>query len=152
MGWDGAGSLGALRTQRPHHSYRSLTDKSQGLFHSPSPMADGSVLVSQRSATEDSLLRLGRFSPDSRKFETLFTLPDNHILHAMLLAPRSEPDGRSSTVRPESPTGKLFCLNIYESDQDVATLEPGTIQRVRVIEALPQVDAAASGESPSAVS
>ncbi len=152
VGWDGAGTLGALRTQRPHDSYRSLTDKSQGLFHSPSPLADGSLLVSQRVAMDDSLLRLGRFSPDSRKFETLFTLPDSHILHAKLLAPRSEPDGRSSTVRPESPTGKLFCLNIYESDQDVASLEPGTIERVRVIEALPQVDAAAAGESPSAMS
>lgn len=152
VGWDGAGTLGALRTQRPHHSYRSLTERSQGLFHSPSPLADGSVLVSQRAATDDSLLRLGRFSPGSRKFETLFTLPDSHILHAKLMAPRSEPDGRSSTVRPESPTGKLFCLNIYESDQDVASLEPGTVERVRVIEALPRVDAAAAGESPSAVS
>jgi hypothetical protein len=152
LGWDGAGSLAALRTQRPHDSYRSLTDKSQGLFHSPSPLTDGSVLVSQRSATDKSLLGLGRFWPDNREFETLFTLPDSHILHAKLLAPRSEPDGRSSTVRPESPTGKLFCLNIYESDQAVASLEPGTVERVRVIEALPQVDAAAAGENPPALS
>ena len=41
---------------------------------------------------------------------------------------------------------------MIKSDQDVASLEPGTIERVRVIEALPQVDAAAAGESPSAVS
>ncbi len=146
VGWDGAGTLAALRIQRPHHSYRSLTDKSQGLFHSPSPLADGSVLVSQRYATGENLLRLGRFWPGNGDFETLFSLPDSHILHARLLAPRPEPDGRSSTVRPESPTGKLFCLNIYESDQAVAALEPGSVERVRVIEALPRIGAVATTE------
>ena len=32
------------------------------------------------------------------------------------MAPRAEPDGRSSTVRPESPSGKLYALDVYESD------------------------------------
>lgn len=138
VGWDGAGTLAALRAQRPHHSYSSLTDKSQGLFHSPSPLADGSLLVSQRSATGESILRLGRFWPESGDFEILFAIPDSHILHAKLLAPRPEPDGRSSTVRPESATGKLFCLNIYEGDQAIASLEKGSVERVRVIEAVPR--------------
>lgn len=138
VGWDGAGTLATLRAQRPHHSYNSLTSKSQGLFHSPSPLADGSLLVSQRSATDESILRLGRFWPDSGDFEILFALPGSHILHAKLLAPRPEPDGRSSTVRPESPTGKLFCLNIYQSDQAIASLDKGSVERVRVIEAVPQ--------------
>ncbi len=140
VGWDGAGTLAALRAQRPHHSYSSLTAKIQGLFHSPSPLADGSLLVSQRAATGESVLRLGRFEPASGDFEVLFTLPDSHILHAKLLAPRPEPDGRSSTVRPESPTGKLFCLNIYESDQAVGGLEKGSVERVRVIEAMPRTE------------
>jgi hypothetical protein len=140
VGWDGAGTLAALRAQRPHHSYSSLTAKSQGLFHSPSPLADGSLLVSQRSATGESVLRLGRFWPDSGDFEILFSLPDSHILHAKFLAPRPEPDGRSSTVRPESPTGKLFCLNIYESDQAIGGLEKGSVERVRVIEAVPRTE------------
>ena len=140
VGWDGAGTLAALRTQRPHHSYTSLTDPGQGLFHSPSPLPDGSLLVSQRSTAGRSLLRLGRFRPDRGDFELLFTLPDSHILHAKLLAPRPEPDGRSSTVRPESPTGKLFCLDIYESDQAVKALEKGSIERVRVIEAVPRTE------------
>ena len=140
VGWDGAGTLAALRAQRPHHSYSPLTDERQGLFHSPSPLADGSLLVSQRSATGESVLRLGRFKPDSGDFELLFTLPGSHILHAKLLAPRPEPDGRSSTVRPESPTGKLYCLNIYESDQAIATLEKGSVERVRVIEAVPRTE------------
>jgi len=140
VGWDGAGTLAALRAQRPHHSYSSLTDKSRGLFHSPSPLADGSLLVSQRSEADKSLLRLGRFWPDSGNFELLFAFPDSHILHAKLLAPRPEPDGRSSTVRPESPTGKLFCLDVYKSDQAIADLEQGSIERVRVVEAVPRTE------------
>jgi hypothetical protein len=56
-------------------------------------------------------------------------------------------------VRPESPTGKLFCLDIYESDQMAVRLEKGSIDRVRVIEALPQVEASpADGSRHSAVS
>jgi hypothetical protein len=149
VGWDGAGTLAALRAQRPHHSYSPLTDKSQGLFHSPSPLPDGSLLVSQRSAADESVLRLGRFKPDSGDFELLFTLPGSHILHAKLLAARPEPDGRSSTVRTESPTGKLFCLNIYESDQDIASNEKGGIERVRVIEAVPRTGDSSTGHSGS---
>jgi hypothetical protein len=43
--WDGAGNLATLRTQRPHHTYQRLTGPGEGLFHSPSPLADGSFLV-----------------------------------------------------------------------------------------------------------
>ena len=142
VGWDGAGTLGSVRAQRPHHSYAPLTDPSQGLFHSPSPLADGSLLVSHRTAKATSVSRLGRFEPDSRSFEPVLALPESHILHAKLLAPRPEPDGRSSTVRPESPTGKLFCLDIYESDQVAVHREKGGIDRVRVIEAVPRAEGA----------
>ncbi len=137
VGWAGAGTLAALRMQRPHHSYISLTDDSVGLFHSPSPLADGSLLVSHRSASSQSTFKLISFRPDTGESETLFEHPGSHILHAKALAPRPEPDGRSSTVRPESPTGKLFCLNIYESDRNLASLEMGSVERVRVIEGLP---------------
>ena len=61
--------------------------------------------------------------------------PDHHGFHARLVAPRPEPDGRSSTVRPESPTGKLYALDVYESDR--VDLAPGSARRVRVIEGLP---------------
>jgi len=143
--WDGAGRLAAVRAQRPHLSYSSLTDEDQGLFHSPSPLADGSVLVSHRSATADSIFGLSRFWPDSGRREKVVYLPGAHILHARLMAPRPEPDGRSSTVRPESPTGKLYCLDVYESDTDIASLERGTIERVRVIEGV------ATGQSTTPV-
>jgi hypothetical protein len=144
VGWDGAGWLAALRTQRPHYSYASLTNESQGLFHSPSPLEDGDLLVSQRSSKAGSAFRLVRFQPASGDLEPLLALQGNHLLHAKLLAPRPEPDGRSSTVRPESPTGKLYCLDVYESDSSLASLERGTVERVRVIEGVPTT----SGDSP----
>jgi hypothetical protein len=147
VGWDGAGSLAALRTQRPHYSYAELTDESRGLFHSPSPLEDGDLLVSQRSSDGDSTFRLGRFQPVSGDLEPLLALQGHHLLHAKLLASRPEPDGRSSTVRPESPTGKLFCLDVYESDQVAVRRAKGSIDRVRVIEAVPRAE-----ETPADVS
>jgi hypothetical protein len=147
VGWGGAGRLAAVRAQRPHHSYFSLTDEDQGLYHSPSPLEDGSVLVSHRSTTADSIFGLSRFWPDSGRQERIGNLPGAHILHARLMAPRPEPDGRSSTVRPESPTGKLYCLDIYKGDTDVAALERGTVERVRVIEGVPTIGADSSDRS-----
>ena len=47
--WDGAGSIGVLSLRRNLHSYRAITAPPDGLFHSPSPLPDGSVLVSRRS-------------------------------------------------------------------------------------------------------
>jgi len=135
--WAGAGRLGALDNSRPHHSYRSLTDKSRGLFHSPTPLQDGSVLVSHRSPESGRPFRLVRFSPTDGVLETLVEVPDQHILHARAVAPRPEPDGRSSTVRPESPSGKLYALDVYESDPAFASLERGSAKRLRVIEGMP---------------
>ncbi|MHC4741703.1 MAG: TolB family protein [Planctomycetota bacterium] len=45
VGWDGAGTLGSVSFRRPLHSYRPLTEKSSGLFHSPWPLPDGNILV-----------------------------------------------------------------------------------------------------------
>ena len=49
--WDGAGSIGVLSLRRNLHSYRAITAPPDGLFHSPSPLPDGSILVSRRSRT-----------------------------------------------------------------------------------------------------
>ncbi len=54
--WDGAGRLAAVDASRPHHSYRPLTGTAEGLFHSPSPLAD------RRSASSR---RRGPSAPDS---------------------------------------------------------------------------------------
>jgi hypothetical protein len=147
VGWDGAGRLGAVDISRPHHSYRSLTGEAEGLFHSPAPLADGDILVSQRPP--GGFLRIVRYSLSEGRLGTVHVDPDHHSFHARVVAPRPEPDGRSSTVRPESPTGKLFCLDVYESDR--VDLAPGSARHVRVIEGLPpeeQVLSSAEAGSP----
>lgn len=137
LDWAGAGRLAALDTARPYHSYRSLTDTDGGLFHSPSPLGDGSLLVSHRPADGGQPFRLVRFSPEEGIVESVLELPGRHLLHAKQVAPRREPDGRSSTVRPESPSGKLYSLDVYESDPAFASLERGSARRLRVIEGMP---------------
>ena len=52
--WDGAGRLACVSLVRPLHTYRPLTQPGDGLFHSPSPMADGTLLVSRRPNTQRS--------------------------------------------------------------------------------------------------
>ena len=62
--WDGAGSLGCVSLRRPLHSYRPVTQDSDGLFHSPSPLPDGGILVSRRSANgRDTHAAAGRTTP-----------------------------------------------------------------------------------------
>jgi hypothetical protein len=81
-----------------------------------------------------------RFSPAEGVLDTIHEDVANHTFHARLVAPRPEPDGRSSTVRPESPTGKLFSLDVYEADPVFSALTPRTAKTVRVIEGLPLQD------------
>jgi hypothetical protein len=142
--WDGAGQLGSVETRRPHHSYRSLTTIDDGYFHTPSPLTDGTIMASRRIAGD--VLRIVRFSLSEGVLETVHGDPAYHALHARLVAPRPEPDGRSSTVRP-SPTGKLFSLDVYETDPALADLERGTATSLRVIEGLPLEDLRQSSES-----
>jgi hypothetical protein len=138
VAWDGAGHLAAVSQQRPHHSYRRLTDDAAGLFHSPSPLDDGALLVSRRPADGGGDHGLFRYSPADGSLEPIYDAPGSHEIHARALRPRAQPDGRSSTVRPESPTGKLYGLDVYQADARLAAhLEPGSIRRLRVIEGLP---------------
>lgn len=55
------------------------------------------------------------------------------------MAPRTEPDGRSSVVTEEDPHGTLYCLNVYVSDlAQRSWVPPGTVKRLRVLEGIPQ--------------
>ena len=147
VGWDGAGSLASVTLRRPLHSYRVLTRPDQGLFHSPSPLPDGRLLVSRRSPDGTDTHGVCIVDPDGGGIEPVFDDSQWHDIQAKAIYSRPEPDGRSTAV-PEEPeasaqTGRFYCLNVYTSDLEPAWLPPGSVKRLRVLEGI-----APSGGSP----
>jgi hypothetical protein len=149
--WDGAGRLACVALRRPLHSYRVLTTSADGLFHSPSPLADGKVLVSRRPADGSGTLGLWRFDPTTGQMAKVFDDPAYHDMQARQLGPRPEPDGRSSVVNRADPHATLYCLDIYQSDlQRRGWLPPGTARRLRVVAGTPRRAAARRTETVTA--
>ncbi|OHB83515.1 MAG: hypothetical protein A2V98_15975 [Planctomycetes bacterium RBG_16_64_12] len=136
--WDGSGQLSCVQLRRPLHSYRQITRESDGLFHSPSPLADGRILVSRRPADGSRTHGVWRLDPSSHEAELVFDDPRYHDVQAKCIYPRQEPDGRSSGVTEEDPRGKLYCLNVYTSDlEEPKGMTPGSVTRLRVLEGVP---------------
>ncbi len=133
--WDGAGRLAAVSLRRNLHSHRAITAPADGLFHSPSPLPDGAVLVSRRPADGAGTHGIYRLDPATGRRELLFDDPGWHDIQAKLVAPRPEPDGRSSVVEEKDPTGKFYCLSAYTAD---VRLPAGEAKRLRVLEGLPR--------------
>jgi hypothetical protein len=121
---DGAGRLAAVSLRRSLHSHRVIAE---GLFHSPSALPDGSLLVSKRGATHG----IYRLNPDGGRLEPVFDDPNWHDVQARVVAPRDEPDGRSSVVDETVATAKLYCLSVYTTT--VTALKPGAARNVRVL-------------------
>ena len=151
--WDGAGQLGCVEVRRPLHSYRQITTKRDGLFHSPSALPDGRVLVSRRPPDGGGTHAVYRLDPLSGKSERLFDDPDYHDIQAKPIVARSIPDGCSSVVTDEDPHGKLYCLNVYNSNpKELATLSQGSVKAVRVLEGIPdRADEAGPGQGVNGV-
>ena len=84
--WDGAGMLSCVTLRRPLHSYRTLTDPAEGLFHSPSSLPDGTILVSRRPADGSGTHDLYRFDPDSKRIELVLADSKFHNIQAKLIA------------------------------------------------------------------
>ena len=141
--WDGAGRLGSVSLRRNLHSHRAITGPADGLFHSPSPLPDGTILVSRRPADDTGTHAIYRLDPATGRRDLLFDDPERHDIQARLLAPRPEPDGRSSVVDESDPNGKLYCLSVYTAD---VALAPGTARRLRVVEGSAQGASRALGE------
>ena len=140
--WDGAGQLSCVQVRRPLHSYRRITGPSDGLFHSPSPLRDGRILVSRRPSSgnvADGSQTHGvyRLDPITAKAELVFDDPRYHDLQAKLIRARRVPDGRSSVVTEKDPNGKFYCLNVSLSDVQPKWMPPGTVKRLRVLEGVP---------------
>lgn len=140
---DGSGSLGSIRLRRNLHSYRAVTAAADGFYRTPSPLPDGSILVSRRPP-EGAAYALYRLDPDSGARTLVFAQPGYHNVQPVALAPRAEPDGHSSVVEDDQNWSKLYCLSVYENDLKRQWLPHGTARRIRVIEAVPR----AAGEAP----
>jgi Tol biopolymer transport system component len=163
LSWDGAGHLAAVTTRRNFHSYRRLTRDAEGLYLTPSPLPDGSVLVSRRPTDGGATHALCRYDPDTGRVEVLFDDPAYHDVEAQALVARPVPAGRSTVVKEKaftgpmlddeqadekapSPaaageevlTGRLYCLNVSSSGlTDLAGMPAGTVKRLRVLEGVP---------------
>ena len=148
--WDGAGTLACVTTRRPLHTYRPLTDPAEGLFHSPSPLPDGTILVSGRPANGTGTHGVYRLDPASKRVEVVFDDAERHDIQAKLVAPREEPDGRSSPSIDTDPHGKIYCQNVYLNDfPDKTWLPPGTVKTVRLLEGVsPSPGAGNAGARP----
>ncbi|MBE3068661.1 MAG: hypothetical protein IMZ66_00335, partial [Planctomycetes bacterium] len=138
VGWDGAGRLACVALRRPLHSYRPITDDGDGLFHTPSPLPDGQILVSRRPSDGSGTHGVWRLDPATGRRELVFDDPAWHDIQARLIHPRPEADGRSTVVAEKDPHGKLYCLNVYLSDVEPSGgMPPGSVKRLRVLEGVP---------------
>ena len=136
---DGAGCLACVTLMRPLHSYRRITQEKDGLFHSPSPLPDGRILVSRRNPDRKDTFGVYRLDPATGQCQCLYRDNGHHAIQARALKPRSEPDGRSSNVLPGDPTGKFYCLDVSNSDLTGPQRMPaGTVKRLRVLEGVPR--------------
>ena len=135
--WDGAGTLGCVNLRRPLHYYRAITEEEDGLFHSPSSLPDGRILVSRRSAKGGDSHGLYRLDAKTGQCELIFDSVDYHEIQAKAIYKRAEPDGRSSVVTEKDPHGKLYCLSVNISDVAHLGWSPeGMVKRLRVLEGI----------------
>jgi hypothetical protein len=135
---DGSGRLASVSLRRNLHSYRPIAGAVDGLFHSPSPLPDGRILVSWRPAGGAGDHGVYRLDPLTGRTERLFDEAGRDDIQAQHAAPRPRPDGRSSVVSKRDPTGRLYCLDARESDlpgHDPGSREP---LRLRVLEGMPR--------------
>ncbi len=146
--WDGAGQLAAITLRRNFYSHRRITDDLKWRYHSPSPLPDGDILVSSRSANKGTTHGVFRLDLQTGERELVFDDPDYHDIHAKILAPRPQPDGRSSVVNEKYRTGELYCLNAYLTEPaNLGYMKPGMIKGLRVIEGVPESFVAEGVES-----
>ncbi len=136
VGGDGAGRLAAVQQMRPLHTYQSLTGDKDGLFRAPSALPDGRLLVSWRADTAGTF-SIQRLDLATKGREKVIEDPAWHSVQAKLVAPRAMPDARSSVVREDDATGKLYTIDVNIHDLG-DQLPPGSAKSLRVVEGVPQ--------------
>ncbi|QEH36452.1 hypothetical protein OJF2_50160 [Aquisphaera giovannonii] len=133
----GEGSLARVSLRRPLHTYERLTGPDDGLFSSPSPLPDGTLLVAWRGA--DATVRgICRLDGGARTLapvceETGFDLSWPRAVH-----PRPRPDGRSSVVSPDDREAEIYCLDVSIHDlPDPSWMPAGAVKSIRIVEGMP---------------
>ncbi len=135
---DSAGRLATVSLRRNLHSHRVLTLPADGLFHSPSALPGGDILVSRRPAKGPGTFGIYRFDPSTRRTTRIHDDPKWNATQAKVLSPRTEPDGHSSVVDEQDPAGKLYCLSAFTTDFPVRDWLTGKVaKRLRVLEGVP---------------
>jgi len=138
-----------VSTRRNLHSHRELTGPSDGLYHSPAPLPGGEILVSRRPVDGSGSHGVYRLDPASGRVALIYDDLQRDDIQAKSLSPRPEPDGRSSVVDAEDPTGILYGLDVYTTDLEQRDwLPPGSVRRLRVFEGVPERNPPTSGSAP----
>jgi hypothetical protein len=141
--WDGAGQLACLQANRPHVTYRRLTDDPAQVFLYPSPLSGNRVLVSRRAAQGDGNCGIFSFDADTRECKPVFDSPEYHEAQAVVARSRPRPDGHSTVVNTATNTGIFYGLNCCDADKAMAPhLQTGMVKRVRFIEGVLQTTSA----------
>ena len=149
--WLGGGDIAQISQQRPLKSYNKLSVAGDGLYHSPCPTADGSLLSSFREMANDDVFAVYRIHPETgKKQEKIFFEQGWHSIDTQLLQAHSKVKGRSNWLIPGSKTGVFYCLDSYmTNNRSKKTLKPGSIKFVRILEGLPLTDEDISSLSES---
>ncbi|MFQ5414293.1 MAG: hypothetical protein ACE5E6_07520 [Phycisphaerae bacterium] len=132
----GGGSLVAVARTRSLHTRRVIAPDRDGLYCTPSPTVDGSLLVSYIAQAGASYGIHVLDVATGKRAGNVYDDPAWHDIGAVVAAPRPTPNGRSSVVDDRALTGWLYCLDASMSDRANARhVPPGSIRRVRVIRA-----------------
>ncbi len=127
---EGAGTLAAVRLERPLHTRRALTVAASGRFSTPAGLPDGTLLASWKAAAGGAE-QLVRLDAAARK-TAIFASPGASVTQAKLIAPRKEPAGRGSVVDKAARWAKLYCQSVYTTDRP-AVVNARTVKKVRVL-------------------
>jgi hypothetical protein len=140
---DGSGRLASVSQRRPLHSHRLIAGAEDDLYHSPSALPDGRLLVSWRGRRSPGSYGVYRLDPATGAREKAFDDPAWDDLQAKLVAERPLPDARSSVVREDDAEGKLYSIDVGIQEPG-RELPRGTARRLRVVEGV-----AATAERPA---
>jgi hypothetical protein len=123
----GGGSLVAVPRTRSRSERRAVAISEKGRFHSPSPLAEGRILVAHRPSGGGTYGIYGLDVRGAGRLDPVFDAPDRHDLDPVAVVARSEPAGRSSAVGVRAGQGVLYGLDAYLSEDADAGEDPSRV-------------------------